>query len=30
INNLAGYLLVPYLLWIRFAWILNFSYAVLN
>lgn len=30
INNLAGYLLVPYLLWISFAWILNFSYAVLN
>lgn len=30
ISKLAGYLLVPYLLWISFAWILNLSYAVLN
>ncbi len=29
-DKLAGYLLIPYLLWISFAWILNFSYAVLN
>ena len=29
-DKLAGYLLIPYLLWISFAWTLNFSYAVLN
>lgn len=30
INKIAGYLLMPYLAWISFAWILNFSYAILN
>ncbi|WP_432773815.1 TspO/MBR family protein [Francisella salimarina] len=30
INKIAGYLLIPYLLWVGFAWILNLNYAMLN
>jgi tryptophan-rich sensory protein len=30
IDKTASYLLIPYLLWISFAWVLNFSYAFLN
>ncbi|API86933.1 TspO/MBR family protein [Francisella uliginis] len=30
ISKVAGYLLIPYLLWISFAWILNLSYIALN
>jgi benzodiazapine receptor len=30
INHIAGYLLVPYILWVSFASILNYSIMVLN
>ncbi|GMN88784.1 TspO/MBR family protein [Francisella sciaenopsi] len=30
INKVAGYLLIPYFLWVGFAWILNLNYAMLN
>lgn len=30
INKVSGYLLMPYLIWISFAWMLNLSYALLN
>jgi tryptophan-rich sensory protein len=30
INRIAGYLLVPYILWVSFAGILNYSIMVLN
>ncbi len=30
INKKAGYLLLPYLLWVSFAGVLNFSIAILN
>lgn len=30
ISKTAGYLLIPYFAWISFAWILNFSYTILN
>ena len=30
ISKISGYLLIPYILWVSFASILNFSYMILN